>query len=141
MKITESLSIPDDEFSFTASRSSGPGGQNVNKVSTRITVRIDITNSPSLTADEKALVTERLRTRITAGGILSVSSQRYRTQGENRRAAADRLAELIGAALERKPVRHKTRTPRSAHRERLDEKKRRSAVKRSRAKVSDDRET
>lgn len=136
MIISELLSIPDDEFVFTASRSGGPGGQNVNKVNTRATVRFDVANSPCLTDEIRNLLMERLGTRITAAGILQVSSRKYRTQGENRQAAEEHLAGIIRAALEPVPIRRKTRVPRAVRRERLETKKRRGTVKRTRAKVS-----
>ncbi|MHB9029892.1 MAG: alternative ribosome rescue aminoacyl-tRNA hydrolase ArfB [Candidatus Latescibacterota bacterium] len=135
IEIQEGTLIPGDELEFVASRSSGPGGQNVNKVNTRMTVRFDVRNSPNLTEEQKALIQERLRTRITLEGILQVSSQQYRTQGENRSAAVGRLTALLRSALERKPKRKKTRTPLSAHRERLEEKRHRGQIKKEREKI------
>ncbi len=136
IEIQEDLSIPEDEVTFAFSRSGGPGGQNVNKVSTRATLYFDVRNSPSLSEERKTLIMERLAGRIDKEGVLRVVSQRYRTQGENREETVRRFAELLRGALEIKRARKKTRTPFSAHRERLEKKKKRSEVKRARGKVT-----
>ena len=133
IRINDNLSIPDEELVFSASRSSGPGGQNVNKVSTRVTVRFDVENSAFLTDEQKRLVLERLSTRVNKDGVIRVSSQRRRSQFENRQAAVERFVELIGAALERKPARKRTKVPSRIREQRLGEKKRRSQVKRKRS--------
>jgi ribosome-associated protein len=135
IEIKDGIFIPEDELEFTASRSSGPGGQNVNKVNTRITVRYDIRESPALTEEQKSLILERLRSRITGEGVLRISSRRYRTQGENRQAVIERLTVLMRNALEQKPKRKKTRTPLSAHRDRLEKKRHRAQIKKERGKV------
>ncbi len=132
--INDEISIPDSELSFIASRSSGPGGQNVNKVSTRITLRFDLEASPQLTAEQKEQVWERLATRISKQGVLSVSAQRERSQSANREAATERFVELLRAALEVDPERRPTRTPRGVERRRLENKRRRSQVKRRRSR-------
>ncbi len=132
--ITEDLSIPESELSFTASRSSGPGGQNVNKVSTRITLRFDLNGTEQLDEAQKELVCDRLATRINRQGVLSVSSQRHRTQAANREAAVERFAELIRQALEVDPERKATRVPARIHRRRLEGKRRRARLKRDRSK-------
>ena len=85
--IDDELAIPDEEVSFVTSRSGGPGGQNVNKLETRVTVRFDVAGSPSLTEEQRQRLLERLATRITRAGFLQVTSQKHRTQGENREAA------------------------------------------------------
>ena len=97
--ITDSLEIPDDELTFTASRSSGAGGQNVNKVNTRVTLTFDLAASSSLTAAEKDRIAERLATRVNKTGVLRVTSQRHRTQAANRDAAVARFTELLRSAL------------------------------------------
>ncbi len=133
IQITDDLSIPDSELSFTASRSSGPGGQNVNKVSTRITLRFDLEASPQLSAEQKELIQERLATRISKEGILSVSAQRERSQSANREAATERFGELLRQALEIDPERRPTRVPKGVDRRRLQDKRRRARVKRQRS--------
>ena len=133
IEITEDLSIGEGELAFTASRSSGPGGQNVNKVNTRITLRFDVAGSPSLSAEQKQRIGRKLATRIDKHGVLRVVSQKYRTQAANRRAATERCRQLLREALERKPARKKTRVSAAARQRRLDEKRRRSRLKQGRA--------
>jgi ribosome-associated protein len=131
--ISDDLAIPDEEVSFTTSRSGGPGGQNVNKLETRVTLRFDVAGSPSLTGEQRQRLQERLATRITRAGMLQVTSQKHRTQGENREAAVARFAELIAEALREETPRKPTRVSKAAKRRRLDEKRRRSQRKRERA--------
>jgi ribosome-associated protein len=130
--ITADLALADDELTFVASRSSGPGGQNVNKVSTRVTVLLDVAASPSLSQEQKERIRERLATRVSAEGVLRVSSQRERSQSANRGAAVERLVELLRAALAEQPERRPTRVPRAVRERRIAEKKLRAARKRTR---------
>ena len=132
--INADVSIPRSELSFIASRSSGPGGQNVNKVSTRVTLRFDLDGSPSLSPEHKALIRQRLATRISKEGILSVSSQRERSQSANREAAVERFGELLQQALELDPERRPVRVPPRVRRQRLEHKRRRSQIKRDRSR-------
>ena len=133
MQISANTVIGDEELLFKASRSSGPGGQNVNKVNTRVTLLFDVVKSPSLTSTQKARVVAKLATRIDKRGILRVVSQKGRTQEANRQAARERLAELLAAALTRPPIRKKTRVPAGAKERRLKEKKLRSTLKQQRS--------
>ncbi|HEX6862240.1 MAG TPA: alternative ribosome rescue aminoacyl-tRNA hydrolase ArfB, partial [Thermoanaerobaculia bacterium] len=112
--ITDDLAIPDEEVTFATSRSGGPGGQNVNKLETRVTLRFDVAASPTLTEEQKARLRERLATRITRAGILHVSAQKHRTQGANRDAALARFAELVREALAEETPRKKTRMSKGA---------------------------
>ena len=131
--ISEHLSIPDEEVAFVTSRSGGPGGQNVNKLETRVTLRFDLGGSASLSEEQKARLRERLATRITKAGILQVSAQRHRTQAANREAAVERFAELLRESLREEAPRKKTRPSRAAKARRLEAKRRHSQRKRERA--------
>lgn len=134
IQITEDIAISDSELGFTASRSSGPGGQNVNKVATRVTLSFDLEGSPHFSDEQKELIRERLATRINKDGILSVSSQRERSQSRNREAARERLGELLRQALEVDPERRATRIPRGVDRRRLEEKRKRARLKQQRSR-------
>ena len=126
--------IDPGELVFDFARSSGPGGQNVNKVNTRVTLRFDLAGSPSLTAAQKERIRVRLPGRISRAGVLRVISARYRTQAANRRAAVHRFAELLEDALHVQRPRQATRVPQAVKRRRVEEKTRRGQVKRERAR-------
>jgi ribosome-associated protein len=134
IEVSDRLFIPESELTFTASRSGGPGGQNVNKVSSRVTLSFDVMHSPSLSADQRDRISRKLATRINKDGILRVISQRTRSQDLNRDDAVARFIVLLRDAIAIEPTRVKTRMPRSAHAKRLDEKKKRTAVKQSRSR-------
>jgi len=135
INITEKLIIPLSELSFTASRSSGPGGQNVNKVNTRVTLWFDVTNSPSLSDHQKELIWTRLPTRINKEGILRVVSQKHRTQDSNRDEAVERFTSLLRESLQEALPRKETEVPKALKERRLGEKKHRSRIKESRSKT------
>jgi len=135
--ITDDLSIPDGEISLGFSRSSGPGGQNVNKLNTRVTLHFDVARSPSLSDWQRARILEKLATRITREGILRVVSQKHRTQKMNRDAATERFAELIRGALARRRPRRRTGVPAGVKKKRLEDKRRRSRIKTGRAKPAE----
>jgi len=132
--IDGNTAIHESELAFTFTRSSGPGGQNVNKVSTRVTLHFDVAGSPSISGEQKTLVMKRLATRINREGVLRVTSQRHRSQRANREATVERFVELVREALLVTPPRKSTRIPRSIHERRLREKRRRSQLKRERAR-------
>jgi ribosome-associated protein len=128
----EGVPIPEGELVFKASRSSGPGGQNVNKLNTRVTVLLDVAGSPSLSEQQKQQILSRLAGRVDKDGVLHVTAQKHRSQEANRRAAVERLQQLVQAALQPVPVRRKTKVPVAARERRLQEKKQRSDRKRQR---------
>ena len=128
-----SITIPLDEIVITFARSAGPGGQNVNKVSSRVTLRFNVESSPSLSLKQKDRLRERLASRIGADGCLAVNSRRHRSQAMNREAALVRFIELLETALGEIKARVKTRAPKSAEERRLMDKVRRSELKKLRA--------
>lgn len=133
VRVLDDLEIPDDELTFTTSRSGGPGGQNVNKLNTRVTLLFDVNGSPSLTVEQKESLRRRLAGRINKQGVLRVVSERHRTQLANREAATRRLAELVRTALTEVPERVPVQIPEAVKARRLEEKRRRGRLKRERA--------
>lgn len=131
--INSKLSIPESLLTFAFSRSSGPGGQNVNKLNTRVCVSLDIANCPCLSDYRKQKIRRSLKGRIDKQGVLSVVCQEYRSQHANREAAIRRLVELLAKALKPVKVRKVTKLPRSAVEKRLREKKQRSLLKKQRS--------
>lgn len=138
LHINDTLSIPETCLLVQASRSSGPGGQNVNKLNTRITLVFDLPNCPTLTDEQKQRLLKKLATYADKEGCLHISSQRHRSQHANRLDATERLAVLIAQAIKPPVKRRKTAIPRTAIRKRLEQKKQRSATKRQRFSVDDD---
>jgi ribosome-associated protein len=129
IRIDPDLAIPLAELGFATARSSGPGGQNVNKTSTRVTLLFDVAGSPSLSPRQRELLKSRLATRMSKGGVLRVTSQRHRTQAQNRSAAVERFVELLREALAEEAPRVATKIPPPARYRRLEEKRRRSRLK------------
>jgi ribosome-associated protein len=134
ISILPGISIPEDELHFTASRSGGPGGQNVNKVSSRVTLTFHVRTSAALSDDQKRRISQKLATRINKEGELRIISQRTRSQEMNRTDAIERFAELIGRALTPARPRIKTRVPAAAHERRIEKKKKRTVVKQARSR-------
>ena len=132
IEINKNISIREDELIFKFSRSSGPGGQNVNKLNTRVTLFFDVANASAFSDEQKKRILKRLATRTDKNGVIRVVSQKYRTQKANRGVAVERLVELLREALKKKPVRKKTKVPKWSKQRRLEEKKRRSTLKRQR---------
>jgi len=128
--------FPDEgDVRFSFSRSGGPGGQNVNKVSTRVTAWFDVEACSALTAEQKRRIQTRLSSRISGAGVLRVTSSAARSQAANRESALMRLRELVRWALSEDPRRIPTRVPRRAKQERRAEKAIQSARKRQRGQV------
>jgi len=134
IEIIENIFISEDELIFKASRSGGPGGQNVNKVNTRIMLLFDMANCDSFTDIQKKLILSRLSTRADKNGVIRVISQKFRTQKANRRVAIERLQKLLADALKTRPARKKTKVPYAVKQRRLEDKKQRSLLKKQRAK-------
>lgn len=136
IEISSGIFISEDELVFKFSRSSGPGGQNINKVNTRVTVLFDVARAKSFSDEQRQRILKRLATRADKDGVIRVVSQRYRTQKANRRAVVERLEELLKEALKKKAVRKKTKVPEAVKRRRLERKRRRSLLKKQRTKKS-----
>ncbi|MBN2411525.1 aminoacyl-tRNA hydrolase [candidate division KSB1 bacterium] len=135
IRLNAHTSIEENEISFTASRSSGPGGQHVNKVNTKVTLSFDVLYSPSLTNDQKQLVLNRLSGRITKEGVLQITSQDHRSQYKNKTVVLNKFIEVMGSALYVRKKRRKTFIPLSVKMKRLESKRRRSIIKTNRKQV------
>lgn len=132
IEVTPALVIPRAELSFRTSRSGGPGGQHVNKVETRVELLFDVANSPSLTDEQRARLLEALQSWLDSTGMLHIISERYRSQFRNREDTVERFVMLLGDALRPRKTRKPTRVPRALKEHRLQEKRKRSEVKRNR---------
>lgn len=130
--ITKHFSIPNDEVVITASRSSGPGGQNVNKVNTRVTLRFPVWSSKYLTNNQKMRISTCLKSRITKDGILYLHAQGTRSQAANRVLLIDRFATLLRETLNEPKTRKKTHVAKSTVEQRLKQKKERGLLKKVR---------
>lgn len=111
------------ELEFTFSRSSGPGGQNVNKINSKVTVQFNVSQSGILTEEEKAVITRKLSSRLTRDGVLIVSAQESRSQLQNKEAAITKLEVLLARAFEKKKIRKPTRPSKRAVQARVKKKK------------------
>lgn len=129
------LSLAEITFEFT--RGGGPGGQNVNKVNSRATLRFNLVNSESLSEATRSRLLERLQPRLTNDGELVIHASEYREQARNRGAALLRLEKILVEALQRKKKRKKTRPTRGSVERRIQEGKRRSQIKKWRRKPDD----
>lgn len=132
------LTIPAAEIHEAASRSSGPGGQHVNKSNTRVTLRWSVAESSALTPLQRRRLLQRLEGRLTQRGHLVVHAGRHRSRARNRELARERLAELVTEALRSRASRVPTRPGAAARRRAIESKRRRSAVKRARGRVRPD---
>jgi ribosome-associated protein len=138
LKISPELQLPLSELQFRASRSGGPGGQHVNKASTRVEVWWDVASSAAVSEEQRARLLLRLATRLDGAGRLRVVDGGSRSQLRNREAATERLARLVTEALHVPKTRKRTRPSRAAKAARVEAKRRRSAVKRERRRPPSD---
>ena len=132
IKVTETITIDEREIREDFVRASGPGGQHVNKVATAVKLRFDVAHSTSLPQEVRDRLVRLAGRRMSADGVIVIHARRFRSQERNRQDARDRLAALIRKATERPKSRRKTHPTAASKRERLDEKRHRSAIKRTR---------
>ena len=129
IRITDRISIDEGELAESFIRASGPGGQNVNKLSTAVQLRFDVRNSPSLTDEVRARLERLAGRRLTREGVLVITAQNHRTQGRNRAEALERLVKLVQEAAVAPVPRRATKPTRASRRERLEGKRHRSGIK------------
>ena len=132
IEIVQGIAVEEEELQESFIRASGPGGQNVNKVSSAVQLRFDLKNSPSLPGDLKQRARRLAGRRLTKDGVIIITANRYRTQEQNRADARERLIELLQKAAVRPVRRRPTKPSRSAKRRRTDAKTRRGATKKLR---------
>jgi ribosome-associated protein len=131
--VSEHLAIPDEELEWKFIRSSGPGGQNVNKVASAVQLRFLLPQNTSIPAAVRSRLQRLAGQRLVDDGSILLSARNERSQEQNRRAALERLADLVRAALIEPKIRKKTRPTRASKERRIDTKKRRAGTKRQRS--------
>ena len=132
IRVTDQIGIDESEIEESFVRSSGPGGQNVNKLSTAVQLRFDVRRSPSLPNDVAIRLMRLAGSRMTKDGVLVIIAQNHRTQERNRAEARERLIDLIAAAAVKPVPRRATKPTRASRQKRLEGKKHRSVIKRHR---------
>jgi ribosome-associated protein len=132
IQVTDTISLDDSEISESFVRASGPGGQNVNKVSSAVQLRFDVRQSRSLANDVAIRLMKLAGSRLTKDGVIVITAQEHRQQERNRAEARERLFDLIRQAAVRPTVRRKTKVPKAQKKKRLEGKKRRGEIKRGR---------
>lgn len=130
--------IPESELQFRFSTGGGPGGQHVNKTATRVTLLFDVANSPSLAEEIRVRLLDRLASRLDRRGMLHIDVQDSRSQWQNRTIAVARFQKVLAEALVEQPERRPTRPTRQSREVRLEEKRRRSTIKKGRQRQWDD---
>lgn len=133
-KLSAALLLP--ELEFSASRSSGPGGQNVNKVNSKVTLKLDISNSLVLNDEEKTILLSKLASRLSSDGVLILTSQDKRSQLQNKEAAMTKLDSVLTKAFEKKKARKATKPSKGSVHNRIKNKKQHSEKKQWRQKLS-----
>jgi ribosome-associated protein len=137
LPINDALTIPEGELSFSYARSGGPGGQNVNKVSSKAVLRWKLADSASVSPEVKERIARLERKRVTTEGELVITSQRFRDQERNREDCLERLREIVLRALVAPRPRKATKPTKGSKRRRLEEKRRRSETKQGRREVGE----
>ena len=132
LQITASVRVPVSELHFRTSRSSGPGGQNVNKLETRVELLFDVARSPSFSDEQRHRILQNLASRIDGDGVLHISSQRSRSQWENKQGTIEKLVSLLREALKVRRKRIKTAPTRGSNETRVQRKKKHSQKKKLR---------
>lgn len=137
IQVNATITIPDSEITMTFVRSDGPGGQHVNKTSTAVQLRFDALHSPSLPEAVRRRLVHLAGHRLTSDGILIIDARRHRSQKQNRQDALDRLTSLLRKAAQPPRTRRPTKPSQASRRRRMETKRHRARIKRSRQTVRD----